>query len=218
MLPFKGFSRFCNQIMMWYQGVFMKTKKSILTLLFLAAGVSLSGLTFAEGAYPAANFEPYIVYQAPEIAGDTAAWTENDSSEKTSEGSVSVVEGKDPYPASHFQPVIVYQAEEVIAAQETQPEAESVPVAAATADKSSPSKVIPVAASVMEESGVPPTMMIAILALLGWVVLQFRSGGTTVVEEELATEEDPAKDIIDEIKSLAASIGAEVEITRDGRE
>ncbi|RUM53064.1 MAG: hypothetical protein DSY87_04745, partial [Methylococcus sp.] len=101
---------------------------------------------------------------------------------------------------------------------ETQPESESVPVAAATVGKPSPSKVTPVTASVREESGVPPTMMIAILALLGWVVLQFRSGGTTVVEEEPATEEDPAKDIIDEIKSLAASIGAEVEITRGGRQ
>ena len=192
----------------------MKTKKSILTLLFLAAGVSLSGLALAEGAYPAANFEPYIVYQSPEIAGDTAAGSE----EKTSADSVSVVEEKDPYPAAHFQPVIVYQAEEVIAAQETQPEAERVPVAAVTVGRSSPSKVTSEAASVMEESGVPPTMMIAILALLGWVVLQFRSGGTTVVEEEPATEEDPAKDVIDEIKSLAASIGAEVEITRGGRQ
>ena len=184
---------------MWIQGVFMKTTKSILTL-FLAAGVSLSGLAFGE--YPAANFEPYIVYQAPEIVRSTVAGSENDFAEKASEVSVSVVKEKDPYPAAYFQPVIVYQAEEVIAAQERQPEIENVQAVAA----------------VTEESGIPPTMMVVILVLLAWVVLQFRSSGTTVIEEEPVTEPDPEKEVIEEIKSLAASIGAEVEITQGRRQ
>jgi 5,6,7,8-tetrahydromethanopterin hydro-lyase len=153
----------------------MKTKISILSVLFVTASLAFQGLALAEGEYPAANFEPYIVYQAPGIAGDTSAGSENDSSQKTSEGGVSVVEEKDPYPAADLQPVIVYQEEEVIAAQKAQP------AAAVTVGKPRPSKVAP-AASVQEESGVPPAMMIVILALLGWVVLQFRSGGITVVE------------------------------------
>ena len=193
----------------------MKTKKSILTLSFLAVGVSLSGLAFGE--YPAANFEPYIVYQAPEIVGATAAGSENDSAEKASEVSVSVVKEKDPYPAAYFQPVIIYQAEEVIAAQEIQPGAKNVPAAAVTVGKPRPSNGT-LAASAMKENGVPPIVMIVILALLGWVVLQFRNGEAAVVEGEPETKEDPAKEVIDEIKNLAASIGAEVEITRGGQQ
>jgi hypothetical protein len=108
--------------MMWLQGVFMKTKKSILTLLFLTAGVSLSGGVLADDQYPAAYFEPYIVYQAPEIVGGIAGGTKNDSLGKTSEGGVSVSEVEDPYPAAYFQPVIVYQSEEVIAALKAQSE------------------------------------------------------------------------------------------------
>jgi hypothetical protein len=192
----------------------MKTKKSILTLLFLAVGVSLSGLAFGE--YPAANFEPYIVYQAPEVVGATAAGSENDSVKEVSEVSFSVVKEKDLYPAAYFQPVIIYQAEEVIAAQEIQPGAENVLAAAVTVGKPRPSNVMS-AALAMEESGVPPIMMIVILALLSWVVLQFRNGEIAIVEGEPETKEDPAKEVIDEIKTLAASIGAKVEITRGGQ-
>jgi hypothetical protein len=56
-----------------------------------------------------------------------------------------------------------------------------------------------------------------ILALLSWVVLQFRNGEIAIVEGEPETKEDPAKEVIDEIKTLAASIGAKVEITRGGQ-
>jgi hypothetical protein len=100
----------------------MKTKKSILTLLFLAAGVSLSGQVLADDQYPAAYFEPYIVYQAPEIAGGTVGGNKNDSLGEASEGGVSVPEERDPYPAAYFQPVIVYQSEELIAALAVQSE------------------------------------------------------------------------------------------------
>jgi len=100
----------------------MKTKKLIFTLLFLAAGVFLSGQALADDQYPAAYFEPYIVYQAPEIAGGTAGGNKNDSLEESSEGGVSVPEERDPYPAAYFQPVIVYQSEELIAALEVQSE------------------------------------------------------------------------------------------------
>ncbi len=70
----------------------------------------------AEEAYPAANFEPEVIYQAPEAVSSA------ESPAPTTEAD---------YPAAHFEPKVIYQDPELIESVRAQP----VPPPAAVPDE-----------------------------------------------------------------------------------
>lgn len=81
-------------------------KKNNLQKTVLAALVLTSGMVYAEDQYPAANFQPTVVFQDEAyIANDKTAAPS--SSQSSSAGSQSAA-ADDKYPAADFKPQVVY--------------------------------------------------------------------------------------------------------------
>ncbi|MGH8548303.1 MAG: hypothetical protein ACRERU_06840 [Methylococcales bacterium] len=147
--------------------------------LFFAIAVVFQGPVAAASEYPAAYFEPYIVYQAPEIAGKPPTDTGNNASEEAPSGPTE----ENPYPAAYFQPVIVYQDPDVIAAQAKQKAALPEPVPAlkpdASAKQNNPAPAESAPAPLSEKGGVPVGILLLIAAVAGglyWVISRNKSG------------------------------------------
>lgn len=81
-------------------------KKNNLQKTVLAALVLTSGMVYAEDQYPAANFQPTVVFQDEAyIANDKSAAPSSNQSSAASSQSAAVDE---QYPAANFQPQVVY--------------------------------------------------------------------------------------------------------------
>ncbi|MGH8474822.1 MAG: hypothetical protein ACRER2_03475, partial [Methylococcales bacterium] len=126
--------------------------------LYVTVGCVVQGPVLAESKYPAAYFEPYIVYQAPEIAAQRAQDSQpsHDASNAVAEAQP---EASDPYPAAYFEPLIVYQDANLIAAVTVQSAAQSKPApggktAGAKRDKS-PAAAMGTPIPAKDRGGVP---------------------------------------------------------------
>ena len=177
----------------------------ILTSLLLGFG------TVQAAEYPAAYFQPYIVYQAPEIA-EQAAQVEAESAavaEPESVGTPVVAaeetlaeeesSAEDPYPAAYFQPEIVYQDQEQIAALTKQQVKNEI--VEEVEEKSAQAAAFTPAAPVVitDEGGFPMSVLLLMVAVIGavsWAILKTKPAtvvaagvGPIVVPEEVAPEE-----------------------------
>lgn len=167
--------------------------------LVLTIGFVWQAPVLAETDYPAAYFKPYIVYQAPEIAGNTPAGESNATAEAAATPAAA-----DPYPAAYFQPVIVYQDKDLIAAETASPAAKPAPAPVekprTTAKNLQSSPVTPAPAPSGDGGGVPVGVIIGLVALVGglyWVVfikkddnVEASSDQTDVPGEEAPDETD----------------------------
>ncbi|MGH8555910.1 MAG: hypothetical protein ACRESZ_00325 [Methylococcales bacterium] len=166
--------------------------------LYFAIGFAFQGPVLAENKYPAAYFEPYIVYRAPEIAGQPPADSQNNAAAQTA----AEPEAEDPYPAAYFQPVILYQDKELIAARTEQPAAEPEPAPgekpAASAKKGKSPAATPAPAS--ERGGVPVGALFLLVALAGglyWVIFKKKDASEQVALAETngsARSPEPSSD------------------------
>jgi hypothetical protein len=168
--------------------------------IFCAIAVVFPGPVLAENEYPAAYFEPYIIYQAPEIAEKAAAATGSSTAETAPAEAASEPAAENPYPAAYFEPVIVYQDKDLISAQEKQsaaePEPAPVPKSEASGKKNNPgpAEAAPVPAS--EKGGVPVGMLLLIAGIAGglyWVISK-NKGDSPAVETASAEVDLPGND------------------------
>jgi hypothetical protein len=84
-------------------------KKIELTMSVFAALLMVSAVANAEDQYPAANFEPKVVYQDESASSSSSS----NSSSTTSSSSSSSSSGSDlEYPAANFQPKVVFEDKE----------------------------------------------------------------------------------------------------------
>ncbi|MGR9106447.1 MAG: hypothetical protein ACU843_05895 [Gammaproteobacteria bacterium] len=154
-------------------------------VLYFSITLAVSAPVLAESEYPAAYFQPYIVYQAPEIAGKPES---SGASEAAQEATAEVEE--DPYPAAYFQPVIVYQDQERIAADSVQKAPEPAPVTkrsgpAPAAKPAAAQETAPITA----DGGFPSSVLLLLVAVIGgcyWFLMKNKSA--TVAEETSSPE------------------------------
>lgn len=161
-------------------------KDNNLTIGLIATLLLASPLVGAEEQYPAANFEPVIVYQDTDYIGSQSA----------SESGAQDVDFSET-PAANFEPVVIYQDKEYIAkqGQGTAPKAPAAPkpAPAATPQAATPAPVTTTqaapaaspstsaAASEKSEgllSGNMPIVLVA-LAVVGFVVWNSKKGAAT---------------------------------------
>lgn len=164
----------------------MKSFSALRVALFFGTALGVQAPVLAEADYPAAYFEPYIVYQAPEIAENASAGESSAAEESASEPAE-----ESPYPAAYYEPVIVYQDQELIAAGEKRKAAESKP-APAPAKKAKPAP----APVVTDDGGFPMTVLFLLVAVIGavyWAMTK-NTGAAAEEEEAEASEDEEAMD------------------------
>ncbi len=93
----------------------MHYKKLIQITLVLALNLGFQIHAYADSEYPAAYFEPYIVYQAPEIVAAAAVAAPVGAAVQVSADTQAETNGQ--YPAANFEPYIVFQDLEAIASR-----------------------------------------------------------------------------------------------------
>ena len=170
----------------------MKSFTAVRVAIFLTTAFIVQTSVLAETEYPAAYFEPYIVYQAPEVVGNAPAESEAGASEQAEEN---------PYPAAYYQPVIVFQDKELIAAKEKQKAAKPKP---APAQKAKPSPAVSAPPPVTDEGGFPMTVLVLLIAVIGalyWVMTKDKGAGAEaepVDAESSENEETEAEESADE--------------------
>ncbi len=172
--------------------------------LFFAVAVIFQGPVQAENEYPAAYFEPYIIYQAPEVAGNASAESESSPSGAAPAEAPSEPQEVNPYPAAYFEPVIVYQDKDLIAAQAKQQAAKPEPAPAGKPEASSetrnPAPAEAASPPVSEKGGFPIGVLLLIAALAGglyWMIYRKQDGAPaeTSIEAAVAgTDAAPASD------------------------
>lgn len=78
--------------------------KNNLTKALFAALLLVSGVVSADEQYPAADFQPTVVYQDPSVKSGSAATTKHEAPASKA----AAVEVDSQYPAANFQPQVVY--------------------------------------------------------------------------------------------------------------
>jgi hypothetical protein len=135
-------------------------------------GFFIQGPVLAESDYPAAYFKPYIVYQAPEIAGKTSA--ESASEEAAAEPASEAPEAEEePYPAAYYEPVIVFQDKDAIAGQAAQAAAAPAKKAGNGPGEAKSAPAKPAAPPITDDGGFPVVVLVLIAAIFGglyWVI------------------------------------------------
>lgn len=140
----------------------MQYSSAIRMGLQFAVGFMFAGQALAEGDYPAAYFEPYIVFQAPEVKAEASSSNEAEASTPTAVETES--EASDPYPAAYFEPKVVYQDEGLLLAVANPPAVKS---GAAPAKKSRKAKTEEPASTKIadkDRGGVPGPLAVLLLA------------------------------------------------------
>lgn len=164
----------------------MQYRKAVRIGLITAMGFFMQGAVLAEADYPAAYFEPYIIYQAPEITGTEASPVESDGSEEPSTDAALASGEVDPYPAAYLQPVVVYQDKELIAALAKRQKTVRVQASAkvkVVANKPQYSKTTPATSPITDDGGVPISVLILIVALAGGFFWLIHKGKNEVAGE-----------------------------------
>lgn len=199
----------------------MQITKITRTGLALVLSVGIQPLVNAESDYPAADFEPYIVFQAPEIAEAAS------EKQATPEAEAAPAEAS-PYPAADFQPFIVFQDEALIAAQEKSLAAAKK--AAQPAEKAKPevAKESRPAPTTVSTDSFPVSGFVLMLLLFGVVFWLATRGKNQIISEpvaapaETATDEDGDSEADEEeasaeedTESVEDSDGSEEESTDD---
>jgi len=170
----------------------------------------------AEEAYPAANFEPEVIYQAPEAvssAESPALTTEAD------------------YPAAHFEPKVIYQDPELIESVRAQP-VQPPPAAESERPRAAAPKTNAAGGPVSDVSP-PYGMLIFALGIIGlafWWSGRAKTpkaeesaeggdaGAATDTAEAEAAADDDAEDAADEeLEELAEEVVASLAHTNRQR-
>lgn len=151
-------------------------KKNELTKAVLAALVLASSSVLAESDYPAADFQPKVVYNDPEYKQAEPAAKAATAAPKV-EQAAKEVEADPAYPATNFQPKVLYSDSEY-------KHSAAAPVAAGSSSgASAPASSASAANEVIqsEKAGSADFSMIGLLVLAaaGFLVYSKKSGGKT---------------------------------------
>jgi len=151
-------------------------KKNELTKAVLAALVLASSSVMAESDYPAADFQPKVVYNDPEYKQAEPAAKAEAAAPKVAAQAAQEVEADSAYPATNFQPKVLYSDSEYKHSSAA-PAASGSTSKASSAPKSAASAANEVIQT--EKAGSTDFSMIGLLVLAaaGFLVYSKKSGG-----------------------------------------
>lgn len=178
-------------------GVTMRYVKTMRICLVMAMSFVFQGSVWAESDYPAAYFEPVIVFQAPEIAAAAATVVESDTSGESVDNTVAETVAVDPYPAAYFQPEIVFQDKEWIAAHAKKQKAAGAPTSSKVRGSGTPQKkssANPQSAPITDDGGFPPSVLFLIVALAAGFFWFTNKNKNTTIEEMVNIERSDVED------------------------